>query len=76
MQNYDSEVAVLIAEKLGVSEMEGLRLFLNSETHQMLADNELKLWYFSPLVIYDMWKCEQATGDPSNSLYIRSDEHE
>ena len=76
LQNFDSEVAGLIAEQRGISEMEGLRLFLNSETHRMLADDELKLWYFSPLVIFDMWENEIATGDPRNSLYLRGDEIE
>ena len=76
MQNYESEIAVLIAEKLGISEMDGLRMFLSSETHRMLADNGLKLWHFSPLAVFDMWECEQATGDPRNSLYLRGDEHE
>lgn len=76
LQNFDSEVAVLIAERRGISEMEGLRLFLGSETHRMLTDDEMKLWYFSPLVIFDMWENEIATGDPRNSLYLRSDEIE
>ena len=76
MQNYDSEIAGLIAKKLGVSEMDGLRLFLSSETHSMLANDDLKLWYFSPLAVFDMWECEQSTGEPRNSLYLRGDEHE
>lgn len=40
----------------------------------MLADDDLKLWHFSPLVIYDLWENEEAAGDPRNSLYIRGDE--
>ena len=40
----------------------------------MLLDNEMRLWYFSPLVIFDMWENEEATGDPGNSLYLRGDE--
>ena len=74
LQNFDAEVAGLIAQKRDVSDMEGLRLFLDSETHRMLADDELKLWYFSPLAIFDMWENEIATGDPRNSLYLRGDE--
>ena len=76
MQNFDAEVAGLIAKQRGISEMEGLKLFLGSETHRMLTDDEMKLWYFSPLVIFDMWENEIATGDPRNSLYLRSDEIE
>lgn len=76
LQNYDTEIAGMIAENRGISEMDALRLFLNSKTHAMLEDNELKLWYFSSLAIYDMWETEEATGDPGNSLYLRSDEIE
>ena len=74
MQNYDAELAKLISKNRGVSLMEGLRIFLKSETHKMLLDNELRMWYFSPLAIFDMWENEEATGDPGNSLYLRGDE--
>lgn len=74
MQNYDTELAELISRRRGVSLMEGLRLFLKSETHKMLLDNELRFWYFSPLAVFDMWENEEATGDPGNSLYLRGDE--
>ena len=66
VQNYDAEVSV----------MDALRIFLSSETHHMLKDNSLRLWYFSPLAIFDMWENEVATGDPRNSLYLRGDEIE
>ena len=51
-----------------------LRLFLPSETRLMLLDDDLKMWHFSPLAVFDMWENEQATGDPRNSLYLRGDE--
>lgn len=54
--------------------MDALRLFLASETRSMLLDDDLKMWHFSPLAIYDMWENEQATGNPRNSLYLRGDE--
>lgn len=76
LQNIDSEVAELIANSRRISDMDALRLFLNSKTHEMLADDTLKLWHFSPLAIFDMWESEQATGDPRNSLYLRGDEIE
>lgn len=76
LQTIDAQVAACIAQHRGISEMEGLRMFLNSETHAMLSDDALKLWYFSPLAIYDMWENEIATGDPRNSLYLRGDEIE
>lgn len=74
MQNFDAEVSRLIAKNRNLSDMEALRLFLASQTHAMLEDEETKLWYFSPLAVYDMWETEEATGDPRNSLYLRGDE--
>lgn len=74
MQNFDSEVSRLIAESRGLGALEALRLFLPSETRLMLLDDDLKMWHFSPLAIFDMWENEQATGDPRNSLYLRGDE--
>lgn len=76
LQNFDSEVADLIVKSRNVSDMDALRLFLDSKTHEMLIDDTLKLWHFSPLAIFDMWESEQATGDPRNSLYLRGDEIE
>ena len=74
MQNFDTELAALISISRGVSLMDGLRIFLKSQTHGMLLDNEMRPWYFSPLAIFDMWENEEATGDPGNSLYLRGDE--
>lgn len=76
LQNFDVEVSKMIAESRGVSELDGFRLFLYSETHRMLEEDELKLWHFSPLAIFDMWENEVATGNPRNSLYLRGDEIE
>lgn len=74
LQNIDSEVANLIADSRRISPMDGLRLFWKSETHKMLLDDDTKLWYFSPLAIFDMWENEVVTGDMQNSLYLRGDE--
>ncbi len=74
LQNVDAMVAREIARSRDISDMDALRLFVVSETHRMLVDDDLKLWYFSPLAIFDMWENEIATGDPRNSLYLRGDE--
>ena len=39
MQNFDTELAALISKSRGVSLMDGLRIFLKSQTHGMLLDN-------------------------------------
>ena len=74
LQNVDAMVAREIARSRDISDMDALRLFAVSETHRMLVDDDLKLWYFSPLAIFDMWENEIATGEPRNSLYLRGDE--
>jgi hypothetical protein len=76
LQNLDAEISVLIAKNRGISEMDGLRLFLSSETHHMLEDDDLKMWHFSPLALFDMWETEIATGDPRDSVYLKGDEYE
>ena len=76
MQAYDTEVTSLIARSRNIGDMDALWLFLGSETRAMLADNNLRLWHFSPLAVFDMWENEIATGDPRNSLYLRGDELE
>ena len=74
MQTLDAQVATLVSESRGVSELDGLRLFLGSKTHEMLQDDDLKMWHYSPLALFDMWEAEVETGDPGNSLYLRGDE--
>lgn len=74
LQSLDASVAEIIAENRKITKLEGLKMFLASETHEMLVDDELKMWYFSPLALYDVWENEVITGDPRNSLYIRGDE--
>ena len=69
LQNFDTEIAELIAKNRGISIMDALRIFLASKTHEMLEN-------FSPLAVFDMWENEEATGDPGNSLYLRGDEIE
>lgn len=76
LQNFDSELAAMISKSREISLMDGLRVFLSSQTHKMLIDNEMRLWYFSPLAIFDMWEKEEETGNPQNSLYLRGDELE
>ena len=70
---YDEEITGMISRKYGETISEALRKFLFSETYRMLCDPDLEMFDFSPTGIFDMWECEQVTGDPRNSLYIRRD---
>lgn len=73
MDYYDSEVAKLIAEKYGLSQMSALRKYLQSKTFDMMADAALEMWQFGPAAIFDMWEVEQISGDPRQSVYLRSE---
>lgn len=70
---YDRHVVELIIDKYGIEPTEAARRFLLSETHAMLEDADLGLMSLSELAIFDMWEAEQVTGDPRNSLAVRSE---
>ncbi|ULJ60962.1 hypothetical protein [Wielerella bovis] len=69
---FDRHIIQAIMEKYGLPEMQAIKQFIQSETYQMLIDEELELYQVSPLILFDMWECEQITGNPRNSLYLRS----
>lgn len=73
--HYDREIVRMINQKYGIEPMEALASYLNSQTYRMFNDPELEMIEFSPAGIFDMWECEQVTGDPRNSLYLRRDEY-
>lgn len=70
---YDKAVIQQIMVKYGMDQMTSARDFLTSETHAMLEDARLAMWDFSALAIFDMWEAEKITGDPRNSIYLRSE---
>ena len=70
---YNKSVIQLIIDKFAMRPMDASRAFLTSRTHAMLEDPELAMWEFSDRAIFDMWEVEQVTGDPRNSVYLRSE---
>lgn len=70
---YNKNVIKMIMEKYGLTEMEAAREFLMSETHRMLEDADMAMWEFSARAIFDMWEVEKITGNPRNSVYLRSE---
>ena len=68
---YDRHVSRMILEKYGFDEKRAIRAFMESETYRMLSDPETDLCTMSPLIVFDMWECEQVTGNPRRSQYIR-----
>ena len=70
---YNKNVIKMIMEKYGMTEMEAAREFLMSETHRMLEDADMAMWEFSARAIFDMWEVEKRTGNPRNSVHLRSE---
>ena len=62
-----------LCSRYGIEPFEALRRFLNSETYRMICDPKLAMWEFSHPAILSIWECEQITGDPRNSIYIRGE---
>ena len=73
---FDRWLVPMVAEKYGVDEEDAIRLFITSQTYQLLEDETTKLFRESPLVIFDLFKAEYETGDPRNSSYIRNYDYE
>lgn len=70
---YDGEVVKMIAGKYGYSQMEALRQFVMSKTHELLEDENTGMTAFGAGAVFDIWEAEKTTGDPRNSIYIRGE---
>ena len=70
---YNNEVVMMIVEKYGLSQMEALKMFVDSKTHEMLEDAECGMTDFGAQAIFEIWECEKITGKPNNSVYIREE---
>ena len=46
-----------------IDENVALHLFYESKTYEMLSNEETKLWHYSPLTLYHIWKSERETGE-------------
>lgn len=57
------QTVALIAEKENVDEIKAMDEFYQSKVYSLLAEEETKLWHFSPLTVYTMWKCEKERGE-------------
>ena len=70
---YDRQVIEKIIDKYALDPMEAARRFLMSRTHVMLENAEYGLLSYPVRAVFDMWEAEQVTGDPRNSVYVRSE---
>ena len=51
-----------IGRRLGVSEAEATELLYRSEFYRKLADEKLKLWHYSPVMLGEMFAEASKTG--------------
>lgn len=68
-----NEVVMMIAEKYSMTQMEALKAFVNSKTHELLENEDCGMTDFGAAAIFEIWECEKITGDPRNSVYIREE---
>ena len=53
----------LITNKEEVDDILAINLFYQSKTYEMLSKEETKMWHYSPMTIYSIWKHEKDTGE-------------
>lgn len=56
-------VVQTIQEKTGEDTLEVLKKFYHSQVYALLEDESTKVWHYSPLTIYEMYKSELETGE-------------
>ena len=53
---YNSEIVPMIAEKYGYSQMDALRVFVASKTHEMLENEDCGLTAFGAGAVFEIWE--------------------
>lgn len=57
------QTVALISEKEGLDDISATKEFYNSKTYEYLSKEETKLWHFSPMTLFAIWKSEKETGN-------------
>ena len=53
----------LIVKNSELDDITAMTEFYLSKTYEMLSIEETKMWHYSALTIYTMWKREKETGE-------------
>ena len=56
------QVVDIIVKKEGLDDIIAIGEFYKSKVYELLAKEETKMWHYSPMTIYSMWKEEKMTG--------------
>jgi hypothetical protein len=70
LASIDEWVIKMVVDEYGLSPQDAMDAFLTSETHALLEDYELRFWWYSPKVIFDIYKSERELGSPLESSYL------
>ena len=57
------QTVALIVEKDGVDDISAINEFYQSKIYDLLSKEETKMWHYSPMTVYMMWKHEKETGE-------------
>ena len=57
------QTVALRAENQGLDDITALNEFYQSNVYELLSKEETKMWHYSPLTVYIMWKHEKDTGE-------------
>ena len=57
------QTVALIVEKDGIDDISAINEFYQSKVYDLLAKEETKMWHYSPMTVYMMWKHEKETGE-------------
>lgn len=57
------QTVALIGEKEGLDDITAMNEFYQSKVYDLLSKEETKMWHYSPMTVYMMWKHEKETGE-------------
>lgn len=58
---YNGEVVMMIAEKYALNQMDALKMFVDSKTHEMLENEDCGMTDFGAEALFEIWECEKVT---------------
>ena len=56
------QVIDMMVKEFEYDELSATEIFYKSQTYKFLSDEATKMWHFSPLTVFNIWKEENATG--------------
>ena len=57
------QIIDLIIKNEKIEDTVAIEQFYKSKTYTLLADEQTKVWHYSALTVYEMWKTETETGE-------------